>query len=78
MNMKCVMMGAMALVVGCASVRSSDEVKGALGPFVGRGEIAGVVSVLSDPDYNLTVDCFGWADAENKAPMNMDTVFAIF
>ena len=78
MNKKYVMMGALALLAGCASVRSSDEVKGALGPFVDRGEIAGVVSVLSDPDYNLTVDCFGWADAENKVPMKTDTVFAIF
>ena len=78
MNIRYMMMGALALVAGCASVRSSDEVKGALGPFVDRGEIAGVVSVLSDPDYNLTVDCFGWADAENRVPMKADTVFAVF
>ena len=78
MNKKFVMVGALALVTGCASVRSSDEVRGALGPFVDRGEIAGVVSVLSNPDYNLTVDCFGWADAENKVPMKTDTVFAVF
>ena len=53
-------------------------VQSALGPGVERGEIAGVVSILSDPDCNLTVDCFGWADAENKVPMSTNTVFAIF
>ena len=78
MNIRYMMMGAMALVIGCASVRSSDEVRGALGRFMDRGEIAGVVSGLSDPDYNLTVDCLGWADAENRVPMKADTVFAVF
>ena len=49
-----------------------------MGPFVERGEIAGVVSVLSDPDCNVTADCFGFADVENRRPMTMDTVFAVF
>lgn len=66
------------MAAGCCSVRHSDEVRGALGPYVERGEIAGVVSVLSDPDYRETWDCFGWADAENRVPMRPDTVFAIF
>jgi CubicO group peptidase (beta-lactamase class C family) len=73
-----------ALACGCVGVEggrfaeTSLPVRAALGPFVERGEIAGVVSVLSDADYNVTADCFGYADAENRRPMAMDTVFAIF
>lgn len=59
-------------------VLKSDDVRLALSPFVDRGEIAGVVSVLSDPDYALTVDCLGWADVENKVPMSTNSVFAVF
>ena len=58
--------------------RSSAEVRGALGPFVDRGEIAGVISVLSDRNYEETWDLFGYADAENKVPMKPDTLFAVF
>ena len=57
---------------------SSIEVQKALSPFVERGEIAGVISVLSDADYNETWDLFGYADAENKKPMRPDSVFSIF
>ena len=57
---------------------SAQPVRSALGPFVERGEIAGMVSVLSDPDYNVSADCFGYADVENGRPMTMDTVFAVF
>ena len=67
-----------AALCGCVAVRHSPEVQSALGPFVERGEIAGVVSVLSDPGGTLTVDCFGWADAENRRPMDEDTVCAIY
>ena len=56
----------------------SPEVQAAINPFIENKEIAGIVSILSDPDYNLTIDCFGYADAENKRPMTPDTVFAIF
>ena len=67
-----------ALLCGCASVRSSSEVQAAISPFIERGEIAGLVSVLSDPDGTLSVDCFGYADVENGRRMEMDTVFAVF
>ena len=60
------------------ATRGSSEVANALKPFVDRGEIAGVVSILSDFDGNLAVDCFGWADAENKVPMSVNTMFAVF
>ena len=75
---KSLLAGLMGLAAGCATVRHSDEVRGALGHFVDDGEIAGVVSVLSDADYNETWDLFGWADAENRVPMSPDTVFAVF
>jgi CubicO group peptidase (beta-lactamase class C family)/endonuclease/exonuclease/phosphatase family metal-dependent hydrolase/dienelactone hydrolase len=46
--------------------------------YVDRKEIAGVVSVLSDKDGNITTDAVGWADYENKRPMSDDTLFAVF
>ena len=63
---------------GCASARRSAEVDAALGPYVDGGHISGVVSVLSDADYNETWNCLGWADVENRVPMAPDTVFAVF
>jgi len=68
----------LASFLGCVTCTSSPEVRQALGPYVERGEIAGIVSVLSDPDYNESWDCFGWADAENRVPMCHDTLFAVF
>lgn len=59
-------------------MRFSSEVQAALRPYIDRGEIAGIVSMLSDPDGNLTVDCLGWADVENRRPMTEDTLFAVF
>ena len=75
-----VALGLTAMLSGCmsASRSRSPEVDATLGPYVERGEIAGVISVLSDRDYNETWNCFGWADAENKVPMRPDTVFACF
>ena len=61
-----------------AAPRQSDEIRAAIQPFIDRGEIAGIVSILSDDELNLTVDCFGWADVENRVPMTPDTVFAVF
>ena len=58
--------------------RTAPEVQSALGPYVERGEIAGVISVLSDGDYNETWDVFGYADVKNRVPMRPNTMFAIF
>ena len=69
---------AVAAFCGFTVPEGPSEVRGALAPYVERGEIAGVVSVLSDADYNETWDCLGWADAENKVPMRPDTMFAVF
>ncbi|MBE6396264.1 MAG: beta-lactamase family protein [Lentisphaerae bacterium] len=59
-------------------MRFTSEVKAALQPYIDRGEIAGMVSILSDPQGNLTVDCLGWADVENRRKMAEDTLFAVF
>ena len=73
---------ATAALFGClcgyANKVNSTEINAALGQYVNRGEIAGIVSVLSDPDYNETWNCLGWSDAENRVPMTSNTVFAIF
>ena len=66
-------------VLSLASAALADNiVKETIQKYVDRGEIAGVVSVLSDKDGNITTDCVGYADRENKRPMTDDTVFAIF
>ena len=57
---------------GCA------QVKALLDGYVGKGRIAGVVSVLSDAAGDVRFDCAGWADMERRVPMRPDTVFAIF
>jgi len=51
-----------------------------LGSYVTAGRIAGVVSVLSDRDYNETYDCAGWADygGRGTGKMTPDSLFAIF
>ena len=78
--MRTLSIGALAgmTLVGCNTIRHSAEVQGALGPFVDRGEIAGVISVLSDKDYVETWDLFGMADVEAGRPMAPDTMFAVF
>ena len=45
---------------------------------VAAGDVAGVVSVVTRPDYSTRVDCAGYADIERKVPMRPDTVFALF
>ena len=78
---KFIVQSVFAFGVSCAvwaADQGSAAVRGALGPYIDRGEIAGVISVLSDADYRETWDFFGYADAENKVPMKADTVFAIF
>ena len=67
-----------AMMRECAFEVVASPAREALAPYVERGEIAGVVSALSDAGCNETWDCLGWADAENKVPMRPDTVFAVF
>ena len=51
-----------------------------IGSYVTAGRIAGVVSVLSDADYNETYDCAGWAVYGDRVrgKMKPDSVFAVF
>jgi len=65
-----------AVLTGCCC--GPNRVTRTMNNFVGTGCVAGAVSVISDADYNVQMDCVGWADAENGVPMAPDTVFAIF
>ena len=68
-------------VVGCAIVPEKDSrniVRRTLDEYVLSGRISGVVSILSDTDCNLTVDCSGWANVEKRVPISTNTLFAIF
>ena len=77
--MKIGLIAAVAAAVAAGGCRTADvSMKGTLDGFVGTGRIAGVVSVLSDADYNVQVDCAGWADVENRVPIGERTMFAIF
>ena len=55
-----------------------NAVRQTLDEYVLSNRIAGVVSILSDADCNLTVDCSGWANVERRVPISTNTVFAIF
>ena len=69
------------LMVGCAIVPEKDSrniVRRTLDEYVLSGRISGVVSILSDTNCNLTVDCSGWANVEKRVPISTNTLFAIF
>ena len=71
---------AAALSVGMAFISFAQDAGGMaelLDRYVVAGRIAGVVSVLSDKDYNVQFDCAGWA-YYGKRKMTPDTLFAIF
>ena len=68
-------------MVGCAIVPENDSrniVRRTLDEYVLSDRISGVVSILSDTDCNLTVDCSGWANVEKRVPISTNTLFAIF
>ena len=65
-------------VLGCRTAPDGNPVRHALDRFVETGRIAGVVSVISTPDYVTQVDCSGWADVERRTPITPDTMFAVF
>lgn len=74
----------MKLIIGICvvavtqAVFAGDRIVRTLNDYVNGGCIAGVVSAISDPNYEVRFDCAGWADAENRRPMTPDTLFAIF
>lgn len=69
---------ASTLALGCRTASNVNPVRAVLDRYVGTGRIAGVVSIISDADYNVQIDCAGWADVENSKPIRPDTMFAIF
>ena len=75
--MKKLIMGICAAAIA-QSVFAGDRIARTLNDYVNGGCIAGVVSAISDPNYEVRFDCAGWADAENRRPMTPDTLFAIF
>ena len=48
----------------CCATAVSQAMENLLDGYVSAGRIAGVVSVLSDADYNVQFDCVGWAERE--------------
>ena len=60
--------------------KQADSMTAMLDSYISSGRIAGVVSVLSDDNYNVRFDCAGWAvyEGENRRKMTPDTLFAIF
>lgn len=63
-------------VGGCRT--STPSMRETLDGFVDTGRITGVVSVLSDADYNVQTDCAGWSDVEKRIPVTDKSLFAIF
>ena len=55
----------------------SPLMKEALQPFIDRGELAGMISVLATKDAVLQIDCVGYADLENKVPIAPDQLIWI-
>ncbi|MBL8230882.1 MAG: beta-lactamase family protein [Bryobacterales bacterium] len=53
--------------------RIAERMKG----YVDRGELAGVVTLVSRHGVVGTLDAVGWADAVNKKPMRTDSIFQI-
>jgi len=68
------------ILLSAAELSFAGGVGDVLDGYVTAGRIAGVVSVLSDKDYQETYDCAGWADYDGpeKRKMTPDTLFAIF
>lgn len=48
-----------------------------LQPYIEKGELPGVVTIIADKDSILQIDALGYADIETKKPMKADTVFWI-
>jgi len=51
--------------------------RGQLQAFVDRGELAGVVTLVSRGGEIVAHDALGWRDCEARAPMQRDTLFRI-
>lgn len=56
---------------------SSPFIAEAMQPFIDRGEIPGIVSILATKDKIVQIDSLGWADREKQIPIRPDQVFWI-
>ena len=76
-----IILGFAFLISGCMFSPEKDQrnvVRRTLDDYVLSNRISGVVSILSDSNYNLTIDCSGWANVEKRVPISTNTMFAIF
>jgi hypothetical protein len=76
-----IILGFAFLISGCMFSPEKDQrnvVRRTLDDYVLSNRISGVVSILSDSNYNLTIDCSGWANVEKQIPISTNTLFAIF
>ena len=66
--------------VNCAPLGDAPDasMQETLDAYTRSGCVAGVVSALSDADYNVQFDCSGWADAEKRVPIDEHSMMAIF
>ncbi len=67
----------LAMLFAAVLRADSPKMKEALQPFVDRGEISGMISVLATKDAVLQIDCVGYADVEKKIPIAPDQMIWI-
>ncbi|MDO5553638.1 MAG: serine hydrolase domain-containing protein [Planctomycetia bacterium] len=53
----------------------STKMSEALQPYIDRGEVPGIVSILATKDKILQIDCVGYANVEMKTPIAPDQLF---
>jgi CubicO group peptidase (beta-lactamase class C family) len=67
-----------ALLLLLPAARAADpKVVDGLLPYVEKNELAGAVVLVANPDKVLTVEAVGYADREQKTPMQVDDLFWI-
>ncbi|MFA6546972.1 MAG: serine hydrolase domain-containing protein [Limisphaerales bacterium] len=59
------------------AVVAASPIGDALKPFVGKGELAGVVALVANKDKVLAVEAVGFANRATKQPMKTDALFWI-
>ncbi|MDR1144927.1 MAG: beta-lactamase family protein [Verrucomicrobiales bacterium] len=67
---------ALTVTLGALAVSGqAQQYQNILQPYIDRGDLPGVVTVVADPERVLDLTCVGWADIENQKPMKADTLF---
>ncbi|MDO5554544.1 MAG: serine hydrolase domain-containing protein [Planctomycetia bacterium] len=65
----------MVLVAAGSLLAESPKMVEALQPYIDRGEMPGIVSVLATKDKILQIDCVGYSNVETKTPIAADQMF---